>query len=116
MADLPAQPLSAYIHEILRLREELKGTIYLGEFMDVLEVQVETHSEVKFNTHRNPQTGKRACILVNYGEVPHQASVTFDSNGQGMVRIYQPFKEATSAQLPVIVIILPERPVIIVEE
>jgi hypothetical protein len=115
MADPAAQPLSVYIREILRLREELKDTIYMGEFLDVLEVQVETRSNIKFNTHRNPRTGKRACVLVNYGEDPGQATITFDENSRGTVRIYQPYQETLTAQLPVTVTIPPERPVIIVE-
>ena len=116
MADPPARQLSAYIREILRLREELKDTIYLGEFLDVLEVQVEAHADIKFNTFRNPKTGKRACVLVNFGEGDHEASVAFSGNGQSAVRIYQPFKEPKSVQAPVSVKIPPERPVIAVEE
>jgi hypothetical protein len=32
--------ISAYIAEVLRIREELKETIFLGDFLDLLEVSV----------------------------------------------------------------------------
>ena len=80
MADEQMQDISRYIAEVLRIREELKDTIFLGEFLDVLEVSVSAHPNLKYNTHRNPRTGKRACVLVNQGLHPLETSVTFEGD------------------------------------
>jgi hypothetical protein len=63
-------PLSAYIREVLRIREELRDFIYAGEYLDVLEVRVTHESDSFFNTHRHALTRKRACVLVNHGAGP----------------------------------------------
>ena len=113
------RPISGYIREIIRIREleELKDTIFLGEFLDTLQVDVAGDQGVRFNTHRNPRTGKRACVLVNFGLEPLEATLAaFEGNDSGGVGIYQPFEERKGASLPVTVIVRPERFVIIVEE
>jgi hypothetical protein len=115
MDDPAYRPLSTYIREILRLREELRDTVFMGEFLDTLEAQVDAPEAVKYNTHRNPQTGARACILVNFGGEPVQAGVAFDGKPGGAVKIYRPFEEVVEARTPVTVTIPPERPVIVVE-
>src|SRR5712692_4193361 len=33
----------AYVAEVLRIRDELKETVFLGEFLDMLEVSVSPH-------------------------------------------------------------------------
>lgn len=111
------KPVSTYIKEIVRIQEELKDTILLGEFLDNLQVRVEEQGGVRFGSHRNPKTGKRACVLVNFGETPLETSVlAFDGNEKGDVRIYQPFEECKNAKLPVKVTVPPDRLVIVVEE
>jgi hypothetical protein len=116
MADEQSRPISSYIAEVLRIRNELKETIFFGEFMDNLEVAVSEHEHLKYNTHRNPQTGQRACVLVNQGQTPLEATVRFDGNQHGSVRLYQPFAPVRQAMLPVTVSVPGERLVIVVEE
>jgi hypothetical protein len=119
MQDEPMRPISSYIREIVRIREleELKDTIFLGEFLDTLQVDVEGAQGLRFNTHRNPRTGKRACVLVNFGLDPLEATlVAFGGNDKGTVGIYKPFEEVKGANLPVTVTVRPERFVIVVEE
>ncbi len=113
------RPISGYIREIIRIREleELKDTIFLGEFLDTLQVDVEGDQGVRFNTHRNPRTGKRACVLVNFGVTPLEATLmAFEGNDRGAVGIYEPFAERKGANPPVTVTVKPERLVIVVEE
>lgn len=112
----PMRPLSAYIREVLRIREALKETLFLGEFLDTLQVRVEGHEEIRFNTHLNPKTGKRACVLVNLGEVSREVSVAFEGKSSELASIYQPFEKRRSEQLPVALAIPPERLAIVVEE
>jgi hypothetical protein len=112
----PMRPLSAYIREILRIREALKETIFFGDFLDTLETRVQGSVDMRYSTHKNPATGKRACILVNFGVVPGEATVEFEGKGRGMARVYRPFEQEARAELPAVVTIPPERLAIVVEE
>jgi hypothetical protein len=116
MADGPSRALAEYIREVIALREQLKDTIYLGEFLDTLEATVEAEEGIKFCVHRNPATSERACVLVNFSRQPRKASLTFEGNDEGPALIYRPFGEPESARLPVEVTIPPDRLVIVVED
>jgi len=115
MQDRPMRPLSKYIREVLRIREELEDTIYYGEFLDKLEATVETHDDVRWNTHRNPDTGRRACVLANLGHEPRQATVRFDGDSRP-VTVHVPFKEVVKATQPAAITIKPRQLAIVVEE
>ncbi|NQT92851.1 MAG: hypothetical protein HQ559_08825 [Lentisphaerae bacterium] len=114
MQDEPMQPLSKYIQEVLRIREELEDTIYYGEFLDRLEADVDTHDDVRWNTHRNPDTGQRACVLANLGHEPRQATVRFDG-GSRPLQIHVPFREVMTARQPATIAIEPRRLAVVKE-
>ena len=108
--------LGAYIAESIRIREELMGTVYNGEFLDREQVAVQKGGDgVYYNTHRNPTTGKRACVITNSGSAAHDITICFDGNVEGHVFIYAPFAEKVEKQLPVTVLVPPQRFVIVVE-
>ena len=110
------KPLSGYIKEVLKIREELKDIIYFGEFIDNLQVQVEKQENTGYSVHIDPKTGKRACIVVNYSNAGSSARVMFEGSKSGMGRIYEPYKAVKSSRLPARVKIPGERFAIIVEE
>lgn len=85
------------------------------QFLDQLEARVEAHSDVRWNTHRHRRTGKRACVLANFGHEARQAVLSFVGNADGPVRVYAPFREAEAGTLPVTAPIDPRRLVIVVE-
>jgi hypothetical protein len=116
MEDEPMRPLSAYIAEVTRIREELKDTVFQGEFLDSRGSHVEGPLELRYNTHRNPRTGKRACIVVNFGEVTSEARVYFEGHGGDRARVYQPFAETRTDALPATVEIPAEQVAVVVEE
>ena len=116
MKDEQSRPISTYIKEVIRIREELKDTIFLGEFLDDQEVAVEARAGLKYAVHRNPETGRRACVLVNHNMKPVQTRLQFEGNRQGRVFIYQPFKNRKRRKLPIKPSIPAERFVIVVEE
>ncbi|MBI4531867.1 MAG: hypothetical protein HY709_10155, partial [Candidatus Latescibacteria bacterium] len=107
--------ISTYIAEVLRLRDELSDTIFLGEFLDTLEVTVTGSEQVRYATHRNPKTGKRACVLVNQGEEPREATVVFADSSCGRIRICQPFEPVRIQETPASISIPCERLAIVVE-
>jgi hypothetical protein len=116
MQDAQSRPISMYIAEVLRIRNELKETLFLGEFLDNLEVSVSEQEHLKYNSHRNPKTGKRAVVLVNQSEAPLETTVHFAGNPHGPVRIYQPFAPVQQQALAVSVSVPGERLVVVVEE
>ena len=91
MRDEQSRTISAYIREIIRIREELKGIIFFGEFLDKLGVEVRAAEHLQYSVHRNPKTGKRACVLVNHCAEPLETGVVFEGNNNGRVCIFQPF-------------------------
>jgi len=115
MQDEPMRPLSRYIKEVLRIRKMMEDTIYYGEFLDQLEAEVETHDNVRWNTHRHPGTGQRACVLANLGNETRQATVRF-ADGSVPVRIHAPFQEVVTATQPAAFTIEPRRLAVVVEE
>jgi hypothetical protein len=116
MNDPAMRPLSAYIREVLRIREELRDVVYEGEFLDILEARVTHDPEIFFNTHRHSLTGKRACVLVNHGTAAGHAEVSFEGNAGGRARLYRPYAATESVRLPVRVALPPDRLAVVVEE
>lgn len=116
MADEQSRPVSTYIRELIRIREQLKDTIFFGEFLDKLEVAVKATEHLQFSVHRNPKTGKRACILVNHGAAPLETGVAFDGNHNGRASVYQPFANVRVQALPAELSIPSERLAIVMEE
>ena len=115
LSDAQYVRLAAYIEEVMRLRRELVDFIDLGDFLDTEEVEIRCERAVLFNSHRNPATGARACVLMNVGGGPQTARVTFAGNVSGRVRIYAPFSEVADMALPAEVQIPRDRFVVVVE-
>lgn len=115
MQDEPMRPLSRYIQEVLRIREELEDTIYYGQFLDQLEAAVDSHGDVRWNTHRNPDTGQRACVLANFGHEAREVAVQFEGDS-GPVRIHVPFEETAVTTQPAAVTIQPRQLAIVIED
>ena len=114
--DAAWQPLARYMREVIRLGEELKETIFLGRFLDTLQISVQAPETVKFRAHQNTETGKRAGVLVSGAGSVQQATVHFEGNRDGQCLVYKPFEEPESARLPVEVSIPPERVVVVLEQ
>ena len=81
MADEQTRSLSGYVKEVLGIWQQLRATLFDGELLDTLEVQVVASGEILHTTHRNPTTGKRA------GERQHQPRAT-GRRGRGVVGRY----------------------------
>lgn len=92
LADPQMRPVAGYLRELIRLRSELADIIYTGEFLDNREATVVATGAVKHNTHRDPATGRRACVLVNQGVEPATAAVAFDGIARTL-RLHRPFAE-----------------------
>ncbi|KPJ51799.1 MAG: hypothetical protein AMS16_07375 [Planctomycetes bacterium DG_58] len=129
MGDASWRELAEYIRAVIVLRERLKDILFLGEFLDELDAEVEAEEGVRFSVHRgvkaeegvrfsvhrNPATGRRACVLVNFSRTGRRASLTFAGNRDGAVRIHRPSVEPEPARLPVSLTIAPDR-LVVVEE
>ena len=110
------EKLAEYIRELISIRETLKDTIFYGDFLDVLEVKVKASDTVKFNTHKNRSTNKRACVLVNFDKNTQEASLEFTGLGSRSAKVYQPFKKPFQIKPPYKIKIPSERLIIVAEE
>ena len=115
LADEQTRPLSEYVREVLGVWEGLRGTIFDGEFLDREGVRVQAAPQVKYNTHRDPRTGQRACVLVNDGDAAAEAYVAFEGSEGALVVVHQPFEPAAAVTSPATLTIPPERLAIVVE-
>ena len=106
----------SYLGEILRVGEELKETIFLGRFLDTLQVNVQVGEAVKFRVHQNAETGRRACVLMSDASTAQQATVAFEGNADGPCLVYRPFEKPEPARLPVELSIPSERVVVVLED
>lgn len=116
LADPQMRTLARYIREALRIRHLLRRTIFLGEFLDTLEAEVEPRAQLRYNTHRDPATGRRACVLANHGLAPLRTTVRFQGTGSRMAAVYRPFRKVERRRLPVQLVIPGERFAVVVEE
>jgi hypothetical protein len=114
MADEQMRPIATYVAELLRIRKELADTIFFGDFLDVLEVDVAPHPHLRFNTHRHRLSGKRACVLVNQSEAPVETTVSFEGPGRPLL-LYEPFTEVRRVTSPARLSVPGERLAIVVE-
>jgi hypothetical protein len=75
MAFPPMRELAKYLGEITRLRKELFGVLSRGEYLGPEPMQVEGTPEygLQWSVFRDPDTGKRACVLANPGSAPLEA-------------------------------------------
>ncbi|MBI2914986.1 MAG: hypothetical protein HYY08_03560 [Firmicutes bacterium] len=91
----------------------------LGEFTDTLGASVQTlgaGDDLKLSVHRNPRTGRRACVLVNSGEASREAVVGFQPETAHSARIYRPFEATVTGELPVRLAVVPGRVAVVMEE
>jgi hypothetical protein len=116
IGDGAMRPVAKYLKEAVRIRQKLADTIFLGEFLDTLEVSVQPHQHLRYGMHHNLATGKRACVLANYGPKPVRTTVKFEGNAKGPVAIHQPFEKVEHAKRPVKLTVPPERFVVVAEE
>jgi len=111
--------LSRYIGEINRVRNELADSVLFGEFLDTAQVAFDAAlpEKVAFNTYRNLNTGKRACIITNNAMTPKKIKLLgFTENTQGKISIHAPFTDVKMEQLPAEISVAPESIVFIIEQ
>ena len=115
MGDEQSRPIAEYLREVIRIREDLKDTLFFGEFLDTREASVEASDPIRHSVHRNTETGRRACVLANLGTDPSEAIVVFQGNDSGKVAIHEPFKSTRHETLPLKLTVPGERLAIVVE-
>jgi hypothetical protein len=114
--DPAMRPVARYLKEAVRIRGQLADTIFLGEFLDDQQAAVTPRPHLRYGVHRNLTTGKRACVLANYGPKSLQTSVKFDDNKRGSAAIYRPFEKVIHAKLPAKLLVHGECFAVVVEE
>jgi hypothetical protein len=115
------RPLSAYIREVQRIRQDLKDVLFLGELLGaeaiVLGGPFFEHEDARWSVFRDVKTGLRACVLVNLSSEPLEAdSVALADNADGAAVVCQPFELDRTTRFPVTITISPEQFVVLAEQ
>ena len=111
------QPLAKYVSELMAIRKRYEGLLFLGRFNDTLGATVTGGQWIRYSvfTSSTPNDGKRACVVVNFGDTPEDAELRLDGE-VGEVTIARPGKAEEKATLPLKVIIPPHRLVVVVKQ
>jgi hypothetical protein len=110
------QPLAKYVSELIDLRKKYEGLLFFGRFNDMLGATVAGGPWIRYSvfTSFTPNDGKRACVVVNFGDTPEQAEVALDGEA-GEVTIARPGETDEKTSLPVTVEIPPHRLAVVVK-
>ncbi|HZQ44597.1 MAG TPA: DUF6259 domain-containing protein [Acidobacteriaceae bacterium] len=110
------RPLAKYVSELIDIRKRYEGLLFFGRFDDTLGATVTGGPWIRYSTFTTftPNDGKRACVVVNFGDAPEQAEVKLDGV-TGEVTIARPGLAEEKAELPVKVEIPPHRLVVVVK-
>ncbi|HEV2576338.1 MAG TPA: DUF6259 domain-containing protein [Acidobacteriaceae bacterium] len=111
------QPLAKYVSELIDIRKRYEELLFFGRFNDTMGATVTGGTWIRYSTFTTftPNDGKRACVVVNFGDTPEQAAVALDGES-GEVTIARPGEAETTAQLPVKLEIPPHRLVVVVKQ
>jgi hypothetical protein len=110
------RPLAEYLQEANRLRAAWSDIIFRGEFRDTLGVEVEAPDGIGYSVHRHPETGRQACVLVNFLEEELTVSLSFTDSGSGSAQLQIPFAPLERISLPGEVSIPGRRFALVVED
>lgn len=110
------RPLATYVSELINIRKKYEGLLFFGRFNDTLGATVTGGPWIRYSTFTTftPKDGKRACVVVNFGDTPEQAKVKLEGV-TGEVTIARPGEAEEKAELPVKVEIPPHRLVVVVK-
>jgi hypothetical protein len=110
-------PLARYLGEVMKIWEEQKQTIFLGERLSRGGLELAGSPAVGLNTYRNRANGLRAAVLAN--SAPTSTTVElrrFADSSSRRVKIYQPYRPVRDALLPATLILPGEQLAVIAEE
>lgn len=111
------RPLAEYVSELIAIRKRYEGLLFLGRFNDTLGATVTGGQWIRYSTFTTftPKDGKRACVVVNFGDTPEQAEVNLEGE-TGEVTIARPGEAEQTAELPLKVEVPPHRLVVVVKQ
>ncbi|MHC4443724.1 MAG: DUF6259 domain-containing protein [Planctomycetota bacterium] len=115
----PWRGLSSYIREVKKIRDDLADYVFLGEVLDTGEVELQNPEQsqgIEHAVYRNLKNHKRACIVTNRGALTaHLLFAGFGPERKGKVRVYCPYQDPVTLELPAQIKVDPERVVFVVE-
>lgn len=116
-ADDPlTQPLARYVKELIRIRKKYADLLFYGRFNDTMGATVQGGEFIRYSVFKSfePNQQGRACVVVNFGDVPESVEVNLEGvNGE--VVVAAPHQPDRTAVLPLHVSIPPHQLVVIVK-
>ncbi len=110
------RPFARYVSEMIRIRKEYADLLFLGRFNDTTGATVNGGRDIRYSVFNplQPDTKRRACVIVNFGDAPESAELHLDGMS-GEVTIATPFHPDRKATLPVTLSIPPRELAVIVK-
>lgn len=94
------RPLARYVSELIRIRKEYSDLLFFGRFNDTMGATVRGDEDIRYSVFKPLHGGSgQACVVVNFGDSPESAKVSFDGTG-GEVSIATPFHADRTGELP----------------
>jgi hypothetical protein len=112
------RPLARYVQQLIRIRTEYKDLLFFGRFNDTLGANVTSDPDVRYSVFRSLDARDHdiASVLVNFGNQPESATISFPHRSGEKVRISAPFEADRIATLPAHLTIPPSRCVVVVSQ
>ncbi|MGH9617085.1 MAG: DUF6259 domain-containing protein, partial [Acidobacteriaceae bacterium] len=111
------RPLARYVRELIKIRKKYADLLFYGRFNDSIGAEVRGGANIRhsvFVPMEPDNTGRRACVIVNFGNEPESIDVSFDGTS-GDVTIAAPFQPNRKATLPARILIPPRRLAVVVK-
>ena len=112
------QKLSAYVSELIRIRNEYKDILFLGRFCDTIGENVKGGKHIRYSVFENmTDSSKKACVIVNFGNTTEEVKMNFsDAGSTNMVSILQPFQKDYYGALPAEITIPPKTCIVVIRK
>jgi hypothetical protein len=114
--DTLTRPLARYVAELIRIRKQYQDLLFDGRFNDTLGADVTSQADIRYSVFNSldPGNRNRAAVVVNFGNQPETAAISFPGRDGEAVEISAPFEPDRKASLPLHLTIPPSRCVVIV--
>jgi hypothetical protein len=110
------QPLSRYVAELIRIRAKHKDVLFHGRFRDTEGAEVKGGPPLRHSVFESWDGKRKACVVVNFGNTPEEATVNWSGGMAGRVTICRPFEPDTAGTMPARVRLAPRSCAVVVAE
>lgn len=111
------RPLARYVRELIRIRKKFADLLFYGRFNDAMGASVRGGANIRHSVFLSTgpeDTGRRACVVVNFGNKAEPVEVMLDGI-DGEVTVAAPFASDRKTTLPARLTIPPRHLAVVVK-